>query len=511
MPEITLTGLHAFFRQVSQTVSHACMLGGTVEPTPLNRWVLIGLHARQELQLKGTYFSVNGHGHHLEGPDAEAHLFELLEQVRHQSKQWPEAKSLHGLPMAGGLMGCMGYDFYRWCDEGWETDALSANSNWPELILCEFEDWLLLNLESGELTILTAHAGRELEYRALWQESHALKPETTSTQNPVALDAGAMAAYIDTFNASFSQPAFEAAVEQLRQHISSGELYQANLSIRLQKALRIDPYELFENLCRKNPSPFSGFFKWPGGAVVSNSPERLVQVDESGKAQARPIAGTRGRGKTPQEDADIGQTLLSNEKECAEHKMLVDLARNDLGRVCEPGSVQVDELLVLERYSHVTHLVSNVSGQMRRDCTGWDLIRSMFPCGTITGCPKIRCVEILNAVEPVSRGFYTGSMGYLDAVSGAMDWNILIRSLFLTPLNMLDTITTKNNPEAVVYNTAVHIGAGIVHDAVGAHEYRECLRKATASLNELFSLEMNHQVKDCQSSLMPPVKEPAQP
>lgn len=501
MPEITLTGLHAFFRQVSQAASHACMLGGTLEHTPLNRWVMIGLHARQQVQLNGNRLCINGQAKDLTGAEAAQSLFEELEQVRLATRPWPTEKQLYGLPMAGGLMGCLGYEFYRWCDEGWQADALAHTAEWPELIVCEFEDWLLLNLESGELTMLTEHAGREASYRALWQQMHALEPLNPVEPLSAGLNAEEMAAYIDTFNTSFNQSAFEAAVEQLRHRISSGELYQANLSIRLQKALQIDPYELFENLCRKNPSPFSGLFKWPGGVVVSNSPERLVQVDEFGRAQARPIAGTRGRGKTPQEDADIGQTLLSNQKECAEHKMLVDLARNDLGRVCEPGSVQVDELLVLERYSHVTHLVSNVSGQMRPDCTGWDLIRSMFPCGTITGCPKIRCVEILNAVEPVSRGFYTGSMGYLDAVSGAMDWNILIRSLFLTPVDI------KPASQTVVYNTAVHIGAGIVHDAVGPHEYRECLRKATASLNELFALE----TRNCQPPLLPLIKEPAQP
>lgn len=163
--------------------------------------------------------------------------------------------------------------------------------------------------------------------------------------------------------------------------------------------------------------------------------------------------------------------------------MLVDLARNDLGRACDAGTVQVDDLLVLERYSHVTHLVSNVRGQLRSDCNGWDLIRVLFPGGTITGCPKIRCVDILRTVEPVSRGFYTGSLGYLDAASSALDMNILIRSVFLRPM------PDGSHGGPVVYNTAVHVGAGIVHDAVGAHEYRECLRKATAILQELHGLE----------------------
>lgn len=500
MQTVTLTGLHAFFRHVSQGASHACMLGGSVELTALNRWVMIGLHARQEIRLQGKTLCVNGQMVSLEGDDAVTRLFERLEQVRLQAKQWPVEKVQYGLPMAGGLMGCLGYGFYHWCDEGWPMESQRLDGEWPELILCEFEDWLLLNLETGELTVLTESPDRGADYRAIWQQTQALETRLPNSA-AVGLDAEAMAAYIKTFNASFNQEAFEEAVARIKRNISGGELYQANLSIRLQKALPLNPYELFENLCRKNPSPFSGLFKWPDGVVVSNSPERLVQVDESGKAQARPIAGTRGRGQTAEEDARIGESLLSNQKECAEHLMLVDLARNDLGRVCKPGSVQVDELLVLERYSHVTHLVSNVSGQLRTDCTGWDLIRSLFPCGTITGCPKIRCVDILSEIEPVSRGFYTGSLGYLDAVSGAMDWNILIRSLFLTPM------APSSEADSVVYNTAVHIGAGIVHDAVGAHEYRECLRKATASLNELYALE----VQSLQTTHMPLSKEPVQP
>jgi para-aminobenzoate synthetase component 1 len=302
---------------------------------------------------------------------------------------------------------------------------------------------------------------------------------------------------LQTFEASMAQPQFEQTVARLKTDIFNGEIYQANLSIRLQKTLQVDPYALFERLCGKNPSPFSGFFKWPGGIVVCNSPERLVSLNESGRADTRPIAGTRGRGKTPADDLRIGQTLLANEKERAEHLMLVDLARNDLGRVCQPGSVRVDDLLTLERYSHVTHLVSNVTGQLRADCTGWDLIKSLFPGGTITGCPKIRCVEILNAVEPVPRGFYTGSLGFLDAISPALDLNILIRSLFLKP-------TT----EPLVYNTAVQIGGGIVHDSVGAHEARECLRKATASLNELYAEEFGQSAQTLHAR-MPQPKEPA--
>lgn len=488
MPQLTLARLHLFFRQVSESLTHACMLGGSVEPTALNQWVIIGLRARQSVELQGDCLTVNGISQYLTGPDRAKRLFETLETMRRQAKSWLQEKTELDLPMAGGLAGCLGYGFYRWCDAGWQQEESSTEEGeWPELMLCDFEDWLLLNLETSWLVVLSESPTREASYWEAWHAALSANIRQNDETELTGLDVAAMAAYVSTFNVSFSQPSFENAVEQLKGNIRNGEIYQANLSIRLQKELNLDPYQLFERLCRRNPSPFSGFFKWPGGVLVCNSPERLVQVDESGKAQARPIAGTRGRGKSPEEDAQIGETLLQNEKERAEHLMLVDLARNDLGRVSEPGSVQVDELLVLERYSHVTHLVSNVTGQLRDNCTGWDVLRSIFPCGTITGCPKIRCVEILDAVEPVSRGFYTGSLGYMDAASGALDFNILIRSLFLKPVT--GHAGHGSSGEAVRYNTAVHIGAGIVHDAVGAHEYRECLRKAAASLNELHRLE----------------------
>jgi para-aminobenzoate synthetase component 1 len=498
MATLTLDRLHAFFRRLSEHEPYACMLGGAVEPTPLNQWVMIGLQAKQQVLLAGNKLSINGTARTLGGSDAEKTLFEALETVRQQAVAWPKEKAEQGLPLGGGLMGCFGYGFYRWCDAGWQAQPPQQNPEWPELVLCEFEDWLFLNLQRGEWVILSSDESRKLHYQLLWDDLGRAEPEPApALQAQVSGNAGILAEYLQTFEPSLKPDAFEQAVERLKNDIFNGEIYQANLSIRLEKTLQVDPYVLFQRLCRKNPSPFSGFFKWPGGVVVSNSPERLISLNDAGRADTRPIAGTRGRGKTPEEDAQIGQTLLSNEKELAEHLMLVDLARNDLGRVCKAGSVQVDDLLTLERYSHVTHMVSNVTGQMRQDCTGWDLIKALFPGGTITGCPKIRCVEILSEVEPVPRGFYTGSMGFLDAASPALDLNILIRSLFLRP-------TT----DPLVYNTAVQIGGGIVHDSVGGNEARECLRKATASLNELYAIE-SAQHSQLLNVLNPQPKEPA--
>ncbi|HEY9746834.1 MAG TPA: anthranilate synthase component I family protein [Oculatellaceae cyanobacterium] len=463
---LTTAALHRFFQRMARDVEWAVLLGGAAELTPLNQWCLIGLNARQQAILQGNVLRMDGRTDVIQ--DAQA-LFGRLEQLRRNARCWPREQTPKDLPMRGGLFTALGYGFYRWCDEHWRH--MWAADNGPDALFCEFEDWLFVHLESGQLFILSDAPERELRYRQIWQDLQ-------ESPNVAFKAVDAPLEYRQSFVESLPQSQFEVQVERLKRDIRQGEIYQANLSIRFEKQVRLDPFHLFERLCQKNPSPFSGFFKWPGGIIVSNSPERLVQVDSTRMVQTRPIAGTRGRGQTPDEDASITRILSENPKERAEHLMLVDLARNDLGKACQAGSVQVNELLIAERYSHVTHLVSNVRGCLQDSATPWDVIRALFPGGTITGCPKLRCIEILNEAEPAPRGWYTGSFGYIDAESGALDLNILIRSVFLQPTEA-----------PLVYNTAVHAGAGIVYDAVGAHEYRECLRKAAAIMNELAALE----------------------
>lgn len=258
-------------------------------------------------------------------------------------------------------------------------------------------------------------------------------------------------------------------VRRCQDYIAAGDIYQANLSHRftvtcdtfaLQDALQSD-LALYRRLRTVNPSPFSGLLRSGTVRLISSSPERLVRLDGR-RADTRPIAGTRPRGKTIEDDRRLIDELRVNEKELAEHVMLVDLERNDLGRVCRFGSVHVDELMTLEQYSHVNHLVSHVSGILTHHTTGFDLLKAMFPGGTITGVPKIRCMEIIDELEPVRRGPYTGSMGYLSW-SGDLDFNILIRTLVMT--------------QGLGY---LQVGAGIVADSNPAREYEETLHKAQA-------------------------------
>ncbi|MGG1939666.1 anthranilate synthase component I family protein [Paenibacillus polymyxa] len=260
---------------------------------------------------------------------------------------------------------------------------------------------------------------------------------------------------------AFSQQDFEHAVKRVQEYIAQGDVFQVNLSIRQQRTLAALPENIYEWLRLLNPSPYMGMLRMPDLRIVSGSPELLVKL-EDGRVSARPIAGTRRRGLTPDEDVAMAAELLSSEKERAEHIMLVDLERNDIGRIAEYGSVHVPELLTVEYYSHVMHLVSQVEGKLATGRTAIDVIAATFPGGTITGAPKVRTMEIIEELEPVRRGPYTGSLGWID-YNGNMELNIIIRTL------------------AVQGNTAyLQTGAGIVIDSDPYREYRECRNKARA-------------------------------
>jgi para-aminobenzoate synthetase component I len=274
---------------------------------------------------------------------------------------------------------------------------------------------------------------------------------------------------------------YQEAVHRAQAYIQAGDIFQSNLSLRFQAARtgRGHSLALYQQLQHLNPSPFASYWRTPWGEVVSCSPERLVKR-EGTRVETRPIAGTRPRGITPEEDQYLEEELLANAKEQAEHIMLVDLERNDLGRVCRYGSIEVDELLTIERYSHVMHIVSNVVGEIRAEASSIDLIRAVFPGGTITGCPKVRCMEIIEKLEPVRRSLFYGSCGWL-APNGDLDLNILIRTLLVT--------------EDSVYG---QVGAGIVADSDPVQEYLESVQKAKALLAVL---QMNSTAQGTSPSL----------
>ena len=356
------------------------------------------------------------------------------------------------LPFTGGYLGWLGYDL------AWEIERLpytkSDTLSFPVAFWYEPSSFAVVDHHTQNVWLAASDRNEltELSDRlsnGLSRSSFSKLPNySQSVQAPTY---------------SPEQQGYEAMVETAKQHIYAGDIFQANLSMRFGYPWSADGWELYRHLQHINPSPFASYWRTTWGEVISVSPERLVSLRDR-HAETRPIAGTRPRGKNEQHDQQLERELLACIKEQAEHIMLVDLERNDLGRVCEWSSVKVDELLVIERYSHVMHLVSNVVGTLRSDRTLVDLIRATFPGGTITGCPKVRCMEIVERLEPQRRNLFYGSCGYIDK-RGNMDLNILIRTLLKTN----DHIWGQ-------------VGAGIVADSISDREWLESLQKAQAQL-----------------------------
>ncbi|MEJ2538356.1 MAG: anthranilate synthase component I family protein, partial [Gemmatimonadota bacterium] len=267
-----------------------------------------------------------------------------------------------------------------------------------------------------------------------------------------------------SFHSSTRQVDFEAGVRQIQEYIAAGDAFQVVLSQRLGMDLRGSPFDLYRALRSINPSPYLFFLEMDGTTLVGSSPEVLVRLEDE-MVTVRPIAGTRPRGATPQEDRVLAEELQADEKELAEHRMLVDLGRNDVGRVARWGTVRVPDLMVVERYSHVMHLVSQVEGELREGATAMDVFRAAFPAGTVSGAPKIRAMEIIDELEPVRRGPYAGAVGHFSWGGDRMDTAIAIRTVVVT--------------EGRAY---VQAGAGIVADSVPSAEYQETLNKARALL-----------------------------
>jgi anthranilate synthase component I len=304
-----------------------------------------------------------------------------------------------------------------------------------------------------EQTILVAEAGQDALLDDMESDLQAT-PTIPALAKPLAIDEDAPALFLD-------------GVERIHEHLHAGDVFQANLSRAWRARFAKAPAatSLYASLRRANPAPFAGLLQQKDWAIVSSSPERLVEV-RRGLAQTRPIAGTRPRVAGDDDLARIRE-LSAHPKERAEHVMLIDLERNDLGRVCRPGTVEVNELMVVESYAHVHHIVSNVRGKLRDGVTPGQVVAATFPGGTITGCPKVRCMEIIASLEDAPRGAYTGALGYLDR-NGDLDLNILIR-----------TLTLRGN------EVSLRAGAGIVADSIASKELEETRAKARGMLRAL--------------------------
>ncbi|MCZ8538522.1 anthranilate synthase component I family protein [Paenisporosarcina quisquiliarum] len=358
----------------------------------------------------------------------------------------------------GGAAGFITYDYAR------QIEALPNEAeddlHIPDLYFYLLDQWTVLDIEKELLHIMhisTASVDLQAESDK-WMEAAKRGVASRVFSPGVATE---VREDHTELHVSMTGPAFEEAVRRIQTYIGQGDVFQVNLSVRQSKALSVSPVTYYEALRSFNPSPYMAFIQSPEFAVVSGSPELLVKK-KGDELSTRPIAGTRPRGKSEEEDELLAKELIDNEKERAEHVMLVDLERNDLGRVSSYGSVEVNEFMVIEKYSHVMHIVSNVRGTLAANTSNAEVIRAVFPGGTITGAPKIRTMEIIEELEPVRRGLYTGSIGWLG-YTGDLEFNIVIRTAF-------------------VRNGIAHIqaGAGIVIDSSPENEYIESLNKAKA-------------------------------
>jgi anthranilate synthase component 1 len=373
-------------------------------------------------------------------------------------------------PLQSGLVGYVGYDVVREVEHLPDTPPDSRDL--PDAVvnvigsMVAFDHWRqrLFVLES----VSTVGVDVDAAYTAAVGRiddtiTRLARPLPYSPVDPPVPGEG-----VPDIESSLPNGAFQRAVEVAKEHVRAGDIFQVVLSQRFDVALEAEPYDVYRVLRQVNPSPYMYFVREPELCIVGSSPEPLVQLSH-GRITSRPIAGTRRRGRDDEHDRRLAGELRENPKEVAEHVMLVDLARNDVGRVAEFGSVKVDELMTLERYSHVMHLTSQVSGQLRAGLTPVDLLRATMPAGTVSGAPKVRAMEIIDALEPVKRGPYAGVVGYID-FSGNLDVAIAIRTMFVRPDGKGGWIAS------------LQAGAGIVADSVPDDEDLECHNKAAALL-----------------------------
>ncbi|OMP66155.1 anthranilate synthase component I [Domibacillus epiphyticus] len=360
-------------------------------------------------------------------------------------------------PFFGGAAGYIGYDTVFFEEKIGEP--LPDELEMPDVHMLFYDTFVVYDHLTQKVSIVAADlfGGRsENEMEAAIEKVYS---EIHSDQKPFA----GHETNVLAFTSKIERSAFCEMVEKAKEHIIRGDIFQVVLSQRLSSPFEGDPFTLYRRLRTSNPSPYMFYIDFDGYTVLGTSPESLVKVNNK-TVTTNPIAGTRPRGKSSEEDAMLAEELLADEKEIAEHRMLVDLGRNDVGKISEIGSVTLDKYMKIERYKHVMHIVSEVSGELKDEYHPLDALTACLPAGTVSGAPKIRAMQIINDLEPVKRGVYSGAVGYLSA-TGNMDFALAIR-----------TMVIKDN------TAHVQAGAGIVYDSVPNTEYEETMHKAKALL-----------------------------
>ncbi|PMR73937.1 anthranilate synthase component I [Billgrantia endophytica] len=423
------------------------------------RYSIIGLPCRERIEVRGfvVYHMIDGEQ---QGAVEVEDPLDWIEQFQARFK----VPRLDDQPrFDGGLVGYFGYDTIRYIEPRLRGVEKPDPLGVPDILLMVCNDLVVFDNLSGRLTLWT-HAdpaeadAHEAAVVRLEQLEVRLRSATLNTISP---GTGRSAVEEGHFTSGFTEAGFKAAVEKIKEYVLAGDVMQCVPSQRMSIPYQASPLDLYRALRSLNPSPYMFFFNLGDHHVVGSSPEILTRL-EDGEVTVRPIAGTRIRGKTEEEDRALEADLLGDPKEVAEHLMLIDLGRNDVGRISETGSVVVTDQMAVERYSHVMHIVSNVTGQLRQGLSAMDVLRATFPAGTLSGAPKIRAMEIIDELEPVKRGIYSGAVGYLSW-HGNMDTAIAIRT-------------------AVIKDGELHVqaGAGVVADSVPELEWQETLNKGRA-------------------------------
>ena len=421
------------------------------------RYSIIGLGSSTILRVSGHQLSIEENGKIIKEETVEDPLQAV--ELYHHEYRVPE---IDGMPrFSGGLVGYFGYDCVRYIETRLGASEKDDPLECPDILLMVSEQLVVFDNLNGKMHIIV-HANPEQNnaYEKAQKQLDVLAKKLTVALTDAPNENTRRVDEKD-FISGFTQAGFQQGVERIKEYIVEGDAMQVVLSQRLSIPFNAPPIDLYRSLRCLNPSPYMFYLNLKEFHIVGSSPEILVRLEDS-EVTVRPIAGTRPRGANAEEDLALEKELMADPKELAEHLMLIDLGRNDTGRVAEIGSVKVTDRMIVERYSHVMHIVSNVVGTLRGEQTAIDVFRATFPAGTVSGAPKIRAMEIIDELEPVKRGVYAGAVGYLSW-NGNMDTAIAIRT-------------------AVIKDDTLHIqaGAGIVADSVPENEWNETMNKGRA-------------------------------
>jgi anthranilate synthase component I len=421
------------------------------------RYSIVGLPARERIEVSGHRVTLTRDGNAIEDGEVD----DPLDRIDTYLRSFRAAPPGPALRFTGGLAGYFGYDTVRYIEKRLRRPGKPNPIGLPEVRLLLSEELAVVDNLSGKLHLLVYADPSAPDAYA--RASARLEELRAQLRNPAQLPAHKPEASMPPPHSNIGESAFYEAVARCKQYITDGDMMQVQISQRLSQSFPYSPVNLYRALRSINPSPYMFYFDFGDAQLVGASPEILVRR-EGDKVTLRPIAGTRKRGSTPEKDLEMERELVSDPKERAEHLMLIDLGRNDVGRIAKIGSVKVTETMVVERYSHVMHMVSNVEGEVNASLTPMELLRATFPAGTVTGAPKVRSMEVIDELEPEERGVYAGAAGYLG-FNGNLDLAIAIRT-------------------GVVKDKTLYVqaAAGIVADSIPENEWRETQNKARAVL-----------------------------